>query len=283
MADSDLGAFLRARREAVSPSEVGLPVGSRRRTPGLRRAEVAMLAGISVEYLTRIEQGRDKRPSAQVLNALADALRMTQEERRHLQKVASAAYDNRCLGASLTHVVTPGVQAVLDQLEPMPALVVNRLGDVLSATSGFRALAEPLGLFDPGHANLPRFVFTHPRAREAFGDWACVADEWAERLKVESMRPDAATRHFLVDLRRRGGPDVVDRLAAPAMPHRPGITRWLHPRVGPLRLEQVELAVTDLSDQRLISHVPADEQTRAAVEALVRPQPVELRAVAGED
>src|SRR5690606_31268484 len=160
---------------------------------GLRRAEVAMLAGISVEYLTRIEQGRDKRPSAQVLNALADALRMTQEERRHLQKVASAAYDNRCLGASLTHVVTPGVQAVLDQLEAKPAHVVTCLGDLFTAPSGCRAPAEPRGSFDHGDGNLTRFVFNHPRAREAFGDCPCVADEWAERLKDEAMRPDAAT------------------------------------------------------------------------------------------
>ncbi|MBI0384744.1 helix-turn-helix transcriptional regulator, partial [Streptomyces albiflaviniger] len=88
MSDNELGLFLRSRREAVAPADVGLPTGPRRRTPGLRRAELATLAGVSVEYVTRLEQGRDRRPSAPVLSALADALRLTASERVHLHRLS---------------------------------------------------------------------------------------------------------------------------------------------------------------------------------------------------
>ena len=91
MSENELGAFLRARREAVTPTEVGLPSGPRRRTPGLRRSEVATLAGISVEYLTRLEQGRDRNPSPSVLGSLADTLRLTVEERVHLRRLEKAS------------------------------------------------------------------------------------------------------------------------------------------------------------------------------------------------
>src|SRR5690349_12078944 len=92
----ELGQFLCARREATAPESVGLPAGARRRTPGLRRAEVATLAGASVEYLTRLEQGRDRNPSAQVLGALADALRFTAEERVHLRYLGKASSGMIC-------------------------------------------------------------------------------------------------------------------------------------------------------------------------------------------
>src|SRR5215470_5991856 len=100
MGETELGAFLRARREAVPPAAVGLPHGTRRRTPGLRRAELATISGISVDYLTRLEQGRDRNPSPQVLGALADALRLSMAERIHLRNLAKAASgaDTLCPG-----------------------------------------------------------------------------------------------------------------------------------------------------------------------------------------
>src|SRR3954451_11246431 len=91
VSDNELGLFLRVRREAVTPAEVGLPTGPRRRAAGLRRSEVAALAGVSVEYVTRLEQGRDRRPSPQVLSALADALLLTGSERAHLYRLTKAA------------------------------------------------------------------------------------------------------------------------------------------------------------------------------------------------
>lgn len=148
MVDNAPGGFLRARREAVAPSEVGLPIGPRRRTPGLRRAELASLAGISVEYLTRLERGRDRHPSGQVLGALADALRLPPEERVHLHRLAKPAGGGEtCAQAAVpAQPLRPTVRALLDQLEPAPALVVDAHGDVLAGTDGFRLLAAPVGL-----------------------------------------------------------------------------------------------------------------------------------------
>src|SRR5487761_481343 len=113
MSANELGMLLRLRREAITPAEAGLPAGPRRRTTGLRRVEVAMLAGVSVEYLTRLEQGRDRRPSAQVLSALAEALQLTLSERTRLYHLAKAADTSfNCKGHTPPRdTVRPTVQA----------------------------------------------------------------------------------------------------------------------------------------------------------------------------
>src|ERR1700754_869172 len=115
MTETELGAFLRAHREAVSPAAVGLPNGTRRRTPGLRRAELATLAGVSVDYLTRLEQGRDRSPSAQVLAALAETLGLSRDERIHLHRLAKTAATTTggCVGATRPRTVRPTVRALL--------------------------------------------------------------------------------------------------------------------------------------------------------------------------
>ncbi|CAN5779939.1 hypothetical protein BH23ACT8_BH23ACT8_07940 [soil metagenome] len=130
MSDNELGAFLRTRREAITPAEVGLPKSARRRTPGLRRAELATLAGVSVEYLTRLEQGRDRHPSAQVLVALADALRLSPDEGILPRRAAKAAAGDICPGAEPpARSVRPTVRALLDRLtEVARCCCVTRLG-----------------------------------------------------------------------------------------------------------------------------------------------------------
>src|SRR2546430_3679509 len=142
MGETELGAFLRAHREAVRPTAVGLPDGNRRRTPGLRRAELATLAGVSVDYLTRLEQGRDRSQSAQVPAALAEPLGWSRDERIHLYRLAKTAGGGACDGAATTRArtVRPTVQALLDRLEPAPALVASRPGDLLAWTAGFARL-----------------------------------------------------------------------------------------------------------------------------------------------
>lgn len=119
--EGELGSFLRSRREAVSPAEVGLPEGPRRRTPGLRRAELATLAGVSVDYLIRLEQGRDTHPSTQVLAALAEALRLSDDDREYLWSLAvisNGGTELCCPQAKATaRTVRPTVQAILDQLD----------------------------------------------------------------------------------------------------------------------------------------------------------------------
>ena len=194
MSDNELGAFLRTRREAIAPAEVGLPSGARRRTPGLRRAELATLAGISVEYLARLEQGRDRQPSAQVLAALADALRLSFDERVHLRHAAKATGGDPlrlCPAAQPpAYSVRPTVQALLDRLEPAPAILLNRLSDVLAFTTGYERLAGPVGLLDAPRPSLVRFVFTDARARAAYPEWDRIADEQV----ASRSSPPAPTR-----------------------------------------------------------------------------------------
>jgi transcriptional regulator with XRE-family HTH domain len=186
MTETELGAFLRAHREAVPPAAVGLPNGNRRRTPGLRRAELATLAGVSVDYLTRLEQGRDRSPSAQVLAALAQTLGLSRDEQIHLHRLAKTAAGGACDAASTTpaRTVRPTVQALLDQLEPAPALVANPPGDLLAWTAGFARLAGPTGLLDAKPPNLVRYVFTDPRAYHAHPDWDTVAGVRAAALRA---------------------------------------------------------------------------------------------------
>src|SRR3989337_1084905 len=184
MIEGELGTFLRSRREAITPAEVGLPVGPRRRTPGLRRAELATLAGVSVDYLIRLEQGRDVNPSTQVLVALADALRLSAADVDHLHGLALSSRVQVC--AHLTPVVArtvrPAVSAVLDQLEPAPAFVSNQLTDLLAWTEGYERLVRPLGLLDDAEPNLLRFTLVDERARAVYQDWEDVADQQGSYL-----------------------------------------------------------------------------------------------------
>ncbi|MER5183892.1 helix-turn-helix transcriptional regulator [Streptomyces sp. NPDC002896] len=282
MSDNELGLFLRLRREAVTPTEVGLPAGPRRRTPGLRRAELATLAGVSVEYVTRLEQGRDRRPSAQVLSALADALRLTANERVHLHRLAKGADAGfSCMGgAGPNRVVRPTVRALLDRLEPAPAVGVNRLSEILACTDGYRRMAEPIGLLDGGRPNLARFVFTDPRARTAYPDWDRVADEQVAALKQGPGQADAHVGALMDELTVSCGAEFAGRLETlPGLPRVSGVMRVVHPEVEELRLayETLELPADD--DQRLVVHLPADDATAAALDRLTGRRPGALRAV----
>ncbi|MGA4842668.1 helix-turn-helix transcriptional regulator [Streptomyces sp. G45] len=286
MSDNELGAFLRERREAVTPAEVGLPTGPRRRTPGLRRSEVATLAGISVEYLTRLEQGRDRHPSPQVLGALGDALRMSVEERLHLRrldKANSGAEDPCCADAPPpARTVRPTVRELVERLEPTPAVLLNRLSDVLAYTTAYERIARPLGLLDGDRPNVVRFVFTDDRARDAFPEWDQVADDEVAHLRTESPLIDGYVRGFVDELTVLAGAPFADRATgAPAVPRRSGVKRFTHPEVGALNLAYETLALPDIDGQRLLVHLPADEATAAALDRLNGRQPGGLRAVGG--
>ncbi|WP_447036710.1 helix-turn-helix domain-containing protein [Streptomyces sp. DSM 118878] len=285
MSDNDLGAFLRARREAVTPVEVGLPSGVRRRTPGLRRSEVATLAGISVEYLTRLEQGRDRHPSSQVLGALADTLRLTVEERFHLRRLQKQLGDgDPCCPAAVPPAdsVRPTVRAILDSLEPAPAVLLNRLADILACTTGYRRIAEPLGVLDGERPNLARFVFTDERARAAYPEWDRVADGLVGHLKTESMLDDPHVGGFTDELTVVAGAPFSDRLAGvPVLPRRTGVERFTHPEAGGLRLSYETLSLPDVDPQRLTVYVPADDATSAALDRLNGRRPGGLHAVNG--
>ena len=261
-----LGDFVRARRDATRPEAVGLPVGPRRRAPGLRRSELATLAGISVEYLSRIEQGTDHHPSPVVVNTLADALRLDVAEREHLRHLAKLSSDT-CVGARAQPriEVRPAVQAVLDLLEPGVALVQNRLGDVLAHTSGFELIARPSGLLDTPDPNLTRFVFTDPRARTVFPDWDQVADRCAFDLWL-GPSAERSTR-FAAELATAAGDEFARRRQHHDLPTTRTL-RWAHPDAGTLDFQRELLELPADDAQQLVILLPTTDATAAALHQL---------------
>ncbi|MEX1656148.1 helix-turn-helix transcriptional regulator [Streptomyces pseudovenezuelae] len=273
-----LGDFVRARRDSVQPASLGLPDHGRRRSPGLRRSDLATRAGISVEYLTRIEQGRDRNPSVAVVNALADALALDPAERAHLRYLAKIS-GGECTAhrrpAPPSREVRPSVLRTLRLLEPGIALVTNRMGDVLAHTSAFDAVTSGTGLLDSGTPNLTRYVFTDPRARSFFTDWDLVADEQAFDLWLGPSLD--SYEWFTAELAPVAGPDLTRRLHRHVVPQR-GDLRLRHPSGRELRLvrETLELPV---DAQQLVVLLPADETTAQAVDELRRPAHGGLRAI----
>ncbi|MEJ3657438.1 helix-turn-helix transcriptional regulator [Actinomycetes bacterium KLBMP 9759] len=261
---SPLGDFVRAKRDRVQPESLGLPERGRRRSPGLRRQDLAARAGISVEYLTRIEQGRDRNPSSEVVNALADGLSLDLSERNHLRYLAKIT-GSRCAAHFVPRPphrhVRPSVLKTLDLLEPGIAIVTNRLGDVLGRTSGFDVITSGTGLLDGDPPSLTRYVFTDPRARAFFPEWDDVADEQAFDLW---LAPSVENSEWLTaELAPVAGPDLRRRLNRHVVPRR-GVLRLRHPAGPQLRLlrETLELP-TD--DQQLVVFHPSDERTARAV------------------
>ncbi|WP_460758158.1 helix-turn-helix domain-containing protein [Nocardiopsis oceani] len=280
MDETGMGAFLRVCRESTPPERVGLPVGARRRTPGLRRAELATLSGVSVDYLTRLEQGRDRNPSPQVLVALADALGLSVGDRvrlRNLSKVASGAGALCPGGMPPEREVRATMRALLDRLEPAPAALFNRLGETLAHTSGYERLVGPLGLLDVEDdqpANRVWFVFADDRARSAYPDWAAVAEARLAELRAEAAPEDPHLAHLVEELSIVGGEEFTGRMAAaPAAPSSTGVERLAHPRAGELRLSYERL---DAQGQYLVVYLPADA---ASAQALDRVNRTGLRAV----
>ncbi|WP_199431969.1 helix-turn-helix transcriptional regulator [Qaidamihabitans albus] len=287
MIEGELGAFLRSRREAVKPADVGLPAGSRRRTPGLRRAELATLAGISVDYLTRLEQGRDTRPSTQVLAALAEVLRLSDDELNHLQELATVSNGTELLCAQsrdalvITRDVRPTVYAVLRQLEPAPAVVMNHLTDLLAWNDGYDRLARPLGVLDAERPNLLSFTFTDERAPAAYPGWEEVADDQVATLH-ELRHGDAGADTLAARLAEAAGNAFTHRWRRrPVGARRTGHLALGHPVAGALRLTFETLDLAGPGRQRLVVYLPADAPTSTGLDLLTGRRPGGLRSVSG--
>ncbi|GAA2489428.1 helix-turn-helix transcriptional regulator [Streptomyces longisporus] len=273
-----MGDFIRAKRDSIQPESLGLPNHGRRRSPGLRRLDLAARAGISVEYLTRLEQGRDRNPSVAVVNALADALSLDAAERNHLRylaKITGGACVAHTQPAPPRREVRSTVLDTLRLLEPGIAMVTNRLGDVLAHTSGYETVMSGTGLLDADTPNLTRYVFTDPRARTFFADWDDIADQQAFDLwlapSVES------SEWFSTELAPVAGPDFTRRLHRHVVPQR-GDLRLDHPSGYELRLTR-ELLELPSDAQQLVVFLPADEQTAQAVDQLRRRSRGGLRAI----
>jgi transcriptional regulator with XRE-family HTH domain len=264
-----LGQFIRAKRDATQPESVGLRVGERRRAPGLRRSELAERAGISVEYLIRIEQGRDRHPSSAVLAAVANGLALDLAEREHLRylaKISGGACAGRPQPSPPGRTVRPTVRRTLELLEPGVAMVTNRLGDVLAHTSGFAAVMRASGLLDAEEPNLTRYTFTDRRARSFFPDWEHVADEQAFDLW---LGPTAETAEwFTAELAPVAGTEFTRRLSRhvppPRVPHRID-----HPAAGELVWLRETLRLPSTDAQEIVVYLPADAATARAVERLL--------------
>ncbi|MFE3106495.1 helix-turn-helix domain-containing protein [Kitasatospora indigofera] len=273
-----LGDFIRAKRDRIQPESLGVPDHGRRRSPGLRRSDLATRAGISVEYLTRLEQGRDRNPSVAVVNALADALSLDPSERTHLR------YLTKITGGECTahprpepprREVRPAVRETLRLLEPGIAVLTNRLGDVLARTSGYELLMDGGGLLDADTPNLTRYVFTDPRARTFFADWDDVADEQAFDLW---LGPSVENTEWLTaELAPTAGPEFARRLNRHLVPAR-GVLRIDHPSGHTLRLLRETLELT-ADAQQLVVLLPADDATAQALDQLRRRTPGRLRAI----
>ena len=161
---AELAAFLRARRERITPEQAGLPPGARRRTPGLRREEVAQLSGVGVTWYTWLEQGRQINASPQVLGAVARTLLLDQAEREHLFQLADLPDAATAAGAAATgcEQVLPEAQEILDALVPMPASVINERFDLLAWNAPYDALWPGVTGAAPAERNVLWQVFTYP-------------------------------------------------------------------------------------------------------------------------
>ncbi|MEU2334571.1 helix-turn-helix transcriptional regulator [Streptomyces sp. NPDC006654] len=250
----ELADFLRRARTRLDPSDVGLAPGARRRTPGLRREEVASLAGMSADYYARLEQSRGPRPSRQMLTALARALRLTEDERDHLFHLAGEEPPRRT--AASTHV-GPGLLLVLDRLHDTPALVATDCGEVLAQNALSRALSGDVLARPPRERNLLRRYFLDPAARDLFPpeDRPARAREQVANLRaVAAARPTDPAPAALVAELRAGSEEFARLWAAHEVAVRRAATkRFLHPTVGLLELDCEVLLNAD-THQQLVIH-----------------------------
>ncbi|MFC5654639.1 helix-turn-helix transcriptional regulator [Streptomyces nogalater] len=253
--EAEVGDFLRSRRARIRPGEVGLPTHGRRRVPGLRREEVAQLAGVSVDYYIRLEQGRGTRVSDAVLDAIARVLRLDETEHGYLRTVARPA--RRRMRPAAPTRVRPGIRALLDGMERSPAFVLDHRMNVLA----WNALGDAVsgyGRMTPAERNVPRQLFLDPDARELYPDWPAVAAMAVAHLRLGAGRyADDAGLCALIgelsvkseDFRRLWADHEVRECSY-------GVKRIRHPVAGLLTLPYETLTVPSQPDQTLVVYSP---------------------------
>jgi transcriptional regulator with XRE-family HTH domain len=246
--DNLIGEYLRARRELVGPEDVGLPDLGRRRVPGLRREEVALLAGVSTDYYVRLEQGRDQHPSEQVLEALARALQLDDDATAHLHRLASPPARRR--RSRRPERVPTGIEELVGSFTERPAYVLGRYMDVLAANPMATALVPYYVVGE----NLVRAAFLDPRVRDMYGDWERVTESTVAGLRalVGPDVDDPRLTELVGELSVRS--ERFRQLWArhDVRPKRGGTTRIDHPQVGPLQLGYEKLPIPDTDCQTLV-------------------------------
>lgn len=270
--DNLLGNYLRDRRIRLDPAAFGFAAG-RRRTPGLRREEVAQRSNISPTWYTWLEQGRGGAPSADVLNRIAAALMLTDVEREHLFLLGLGRQPEVRYKAS--EGVTPRLQRVLDALEVSPAMVKTATWDIVAWNRAATLVLTDYGALPPGQRNILRMMFGNPHVRAAQHDWNSVA-----RFVVGAFRADAARAGAVSEVGQ-----LVDELCrlSPEFEalwrendvgvHGEGVKQLRHPVLGPLALEYSAFAVDGRPDLSMVVYNPATRADADLIRSLVTPQP----------
>ncbi|WP_329057437.1 helix-turn-helix transcriptional regulator [Amycolatopsis sp. NBC_01480] len=248
MSGNELGEFLRARRAQRSPEDAGLLYSGRRKVAGLRREEVAVLAGVNADYYTRLEQGRETRPSAQVLEALCRALDLDEDAREHLYRLAGTAPDRA--PAPVAQTVSPELRQLMDGYPHTPAFVLSRTLDVLATNALADALFSPFETAD----NLARMTFLDPAGRQFYARWDWTAQATVANLRVAAgFDPhDPGLRHLVVEL-SEGSEQfraLWDTHQVRGKSREP--KHLVHPDVGPLTLTYQAFDVRSAPGQQLV-------------------------------
>jgi transcriptional regulator with XRE-family HTH domain len=271
---AELADFLRGRRANLKPSDVGLPNGGRRRTPGLRREEVAQLAGMGATWYTWLEQGRDVRASLDVLESLARALRLNPAERTHLILLGRGEDPPPC--KSPAERVSPTLRRLIENLGPNPAFILGRRWDYLAWNAATTALLGDLSKVPRGSRNHAWLTFTDPARREMFTDW-----ERSSRVLVAKFRADSA-RHLgdpefesLIAALRKSSPEFAKAWQRHEVSHSgEGRKDLRHPVAGMLSFSHAVFHPAEFSEQRLILYSPLpDNDTATKLERLIHTLP----------
>ncbi|MFL6138673.1 MAG: helix-turn-helix domain-containing protein [Frankiaceae bacterium] len=270
---SEIREFLTTRRAKIAPEQAGLPsYGGRRRVPGLRREELALLAGISVEYLTRLERGNVRGVSTEVLAALAGALRLDDVERAHLDDLVRTANATRPVRRAKRDRVRPSVQRLLDTMTGTAAFVRNGRLDILAANELGRALYSPAYLDPARPVNLARFIFLDPRRSTGlYRDWDGIAHDAVGSLRAEAGRDpsDRALTALIGELSTRSEEFRVRWAAHDVRYYRSGIQPFHHPLVGELTLDYDALELPADPGQTIVAYTAeAGSPAQRALDAL---------------
>ncbi len=273
---AELAAFLRAKRARLQPEDVGLPRGPRRRTPGLRRQEVAQLAAVSVEWYVRLEQGRVGTPGSAVLDALAEALHLTPDEHRHLHLIARRETPVRPAQRPPHTLVRDSLRQLLDGIPLFPAYLTDHRLDVLAHNPAARALFGPD--FGTGPTdNTARMLFLDPATRATQLDWPRVARETVGHLRTAAAHhpDDPRLAALLTELRAHSHEFTLWWDDHTVLDRATGTKRVRHPEAGDLRLHYDILTA---GPHRLFTLTPADPATDRALRHLVTTHTAALTA-----
>jgi transcriptional regulator with XRE-family HTH domain len=262
----ELAAFLRSRRERLNPTELGLPLRRSRRTPGLRREEVAELAGVSVDYVVRLEQGRGLRPSADVVEALARALRLPPIERDYLFDLAGR---RRLASDAPSTAAAPDLEGLVTDLS-LPAMLLNHRFDVLAWNPAMARLLVDFAALPPTRRNAVWVCLAHPAVRDRYADRDGVVRDGVAHLRTAwAAHPDDPALTSLIDELRAADDDVA-RLWAEGEVTVNGRGRkpLRHPDLGEIAVRFEILAPLPDPEQRLVVFRGADDPSRKALATL---------------